>query len=207
MKKFMVILIAMTLILTIAASCNGSKTNSGTITEKTNITTVETTEPETKPVAIKDVMVSDEVPEYSAAEENWPDIYQVVELDAPLNGYYGDVKFFYVPYADREGENYPSYLKIEVMEKSEDFAITFTDREQEEGKVYPANISEGFVYPNSQLNSSSNFNAYKQGTSLTLNGFQPGLKTIDMVFRNAMPAMEIYIGEETYDVYCLQFIF
>lgn len=207
MKKFMVILIAMTLILTIAASYNGSKTNSGTITEKNNITTVEKTEAETKPVAIKDVMVSDEVPEYSAAEENWPEIYQVVELDSPLNGYYGDVKFFYVPYADREGENYPSYLKVKVNEKSEDFAVTFTDNEQKEGRVFPENISEGFVYPNSQLTSSSNFNAYKKGTSLTLNGFQPGLKTIDMVFRNAMPAMEINIGEETYDVYCLQFIF
>lgn len=208
MKKFIAILIGMTLILTIAASCcNGGEANSGTIKENTNITAVETTEPATRPVAIKDIMVSDEVPEYSADEENWPDIYQVVELDSPGDGYYGEVKFYYVPYDNREGEMYPSYLKVEVNEKSEDFAVTFTDSEQKEGSVFPGNISEGFVYPNSQLTASSQFNVYKDDTSLILNGFQPGLKTIDMVFRNAMPAMEINIGEEIYSVYCIQFIF
>ena len=206
MKRFIVILIAMTLITTIVASCcdGREKTSETSAVNITNTIADETTEAQIdKIMAIKDVMVSDEVPEYWESEENLSDLYQVVEIDSPVIGEFETVKFYYVSYSDREGAMYPSYLRFETKRKSEDFSVSF----EETSKVFPGNISEGLVYPNSQLKSSTNFNAYRDEKSITLNGFQAGLKTVDIVFRSAMPAMEVNIGNETYDVYSIQFKF
>lgn len=202
MKKFSALTLAITLVFTLAACRSNEAVDEGSTTFWA---TEPATEPETRqPTFIKDFVEGKSAPDYIETEDNLPEMYKEVKVDSPLDGNLGPIVFYYVPdSAKDEGEYYPSYLRVKVNEKSEDFSITFTTKE----KVFPGNIAEGVVYLNGQESASDAFNVYRDEKTLTLNGFQPGLKKLDLVCRMYMPAMEVEANGEKYPVYNIQFIF
>lgn len=175
----------------------------------TKVTTMEfTRKPEE--TAVVETTIEAETTEEGTTKRPEYDLYEKVtikseQLPISFSGTVKEVSFNYVPYESRTENDFYFYsiLRVEVAAPSEKVEIYFNGSDQ----VFPGSMPEAVVHTNTQQHTAANYELNTEENSATMNGFESGLNSIEIIFPSYMSAINLQIGDDTYEVTCLQVVF